>query len=54
MSKKVVMIIPQRNLELMETEFKEFADHPDIQIEIVTDEEFDSVLVELEVEKNVE
>ena len=48
--KKVVMIIPQRNLELLDTEFKEFADHPDIQIEIVTDEEFDSVLVELEYE----
>ena len=47
------MIIPQRNLGLMETEFKEFAEHPEIQIEIVTDEEFDSVLVELEYE-NVE
>ena len=51
--KKVVMIVPEGNLELLETELKEFADHPDIQIEIVTDEEFDSVLVELEVEKNV-
>lgn len=52
--KKVVMIIPKCNLELLETELKEFADHPDIQIEIVTDEEFNSVLVELEVENNVE
>lgn len=52
--KKVVMIIPKCNLELLDNELKEFADHPDIQIEIVTDEEFDSVLVELEVENNDE
>ena len=48
------MIVPEGNLKLLDNELKEFANHPDIQIEIVTDEEFNSVLVELEVENNDE
>jgi len=42
--KTVALVIGKSNIDLLDTELKELANHPSVQIEILTDEDFELMI----------
>jgi hypothetical protein len=48
--KTIVLLIGQSNINLLDTDLKELADHPSVQIEILTDEDFANMIEDIQIE----